>query len=176
MLKTKIEPTESLVQAAREYAVEVHQGQKYGDYEYVYHLDSVAYLASSYGIFARALGYLHDVVEDTRKTRDDIERRFGDDLAQMVAWISDEDGATRSERKEKTQAKLKALDATLPREFITLVVKVCDRLSNVRKSAVEGNNKKLSIYRGEHTAFRDAVYRDGQPEEMWSELEKLLGI
>ncbi len=176
MLTTKIKPTSKLVQAAREYAVDAHHGQKYGKHDYVYHLDLVAYLAKPYGHFAQALGYLHDVVEDTTKTREDIAHLFGEDIAQMVEWISDEEGATRAERKLKTHAKLKALDASLPREFITLVVKLCDRLANVRKSHHEDNSKMLTKYRGEHAAFKDAVYREGQPSELWLELDRLLEV
>lgn len=174
MLTTKVKPTEQLVRIAREYAIEAHGDQKYGEHDYVYHLDAVAFLAKPYGIFAQALAYLHDVGEDTPKTREELAAMFGEDLAQMVEWISDEEGDTRAERKAKTHAKLKGLNAALPRELLTLLVKLFDRVSNVRKSSHGGNVQKLEMYRGEQPAFKEAVYREGQPEALWAELESLL--
>ena len=72
---------------ARIFAIAAHGGQKYGNYPYSVHLDAVAKIADEYGEKAAVIAYLHDVVEDTFVSINDIEKEFG-----KTKYVSLEDG------------------------------------------------------------------------------------
>jgi guanosine-3',5'-bis(diphosphate) 3'-pyrophosphohydrolase len=163
------------VAAAREFACAAHDAQRYGDLPYSFHLDAVAALLERYGPAHQVVGYLHDVVEDTAVTVDDISRLFGPLVATCVSLLSDGPGASRKERKEAINARLGEVLAASD-EAIALVVKVADRLANVRHCVAGGteNREKLERYRREHGEFRAAVYRPGLAEALWQELDALV--
>lgn len=154
---------------AREFAIRAHGEQKYGDHQYVYHLDKVAKLVAPFGQEAVTLAYLHDVVEDTDIDLLDIANIFGEQQAMLVGLVTDEPGTNRKERKRKTNQKLARVDENSP--FATaLIVKVGDRLANVRESFKTGNKSKQLMYATEHVEFRKATYRQNLCESLWEQL------
>lgn len=155
----------------RSFAVAAHGDQKYGGRPYSFHLDAVADIAMPFGEEAIAAAYLHDVVEDTAVTVEQVEHSFGSRIAAYVSLLSDEPGATRKERKQKTYAKLAQVRG--PAE-VALVVKAADRLANVRACLQDRKRSLWEMYRSEHPAFRSAAYRPGLCESIWTELDSLL--
>ena len=101
---------------AKEYAIDAHSGQRRKsdlDKPMVIHPINVADILSSYGFDDNviAAGYLHDVVEDTPKTIDDIRKNFGDDIASLVEGASEPDKSLSwEERKQDTIERIKTLD------------------------------------------------------------------
>jgi (p)ppGpp synthase/HD superfamily hydrolase len=156
---------------AREFAVQAHADQMYGEHPYVFHLEQVAAIATPYGEEAVVVAYLHDTVEDTEVSLDEIERRFGALIAACVALLTDEPGDNRKERKAKTYAKLASVSG--PQE-LALLVKAADRLANVRACIGDGKHSLWQVYQGEHTSFRSAAYRPGLCDPLWVELDALL--
>jgi (p)ppGpp synthase/HD superfamily hydrolase len=159
------------VAKAREFAVRAHGDQRYGERPYSVHLDAVAELAAPFGETAQVVGYLHDTVEDTAVTLDEVRERFGAAVAACVSLLTDAAGANRKERKAKTYARLAEVHGEAE---LALIVKAADRLANVRASVRDGNQGLLAMYRGEQAAFRAAAYRAGQCDALWNELEQLL--
>jgi guanosine-3',5'-bis(diphosphate) 3'-pyrophosphohydrolase len=127
---------------ARAFAIEVHGGQQYGKHPYAFHLDQVADIAWHYGPEAEVLAYLHDTVEDTSATLDEVRERFGSFIADCVALLTDQPGANRKERKAKTYVKLAEVH---DERQLALVVKAADRLANVRACVVDGNERLLGV-------------------------------
>jgi (p)ppGpp synthase/HD superfamily hydrolase len=168
-----IEPMLGIVGRARAFALAAHCDQRYGDHPYSFHLDAVAQLLVPYGEDAQAVGYLHDVVEDTAVTLEHVRDQFGDRIADCVALFTDEPGETRRERKARTYAKLARVDGL---ERLALIVKAADRLANLRMSARGGSGSKLEMYRLEHADFRRAAFRDGLCNEFWAEMEQILSV
>ncbi|HSV52314.1 MAG TPA: HD domain-containing protein, partial [Burkholderiaceae bacterium] len=168
-LNILVEP--SRLDRARAYAIEMHGAQMYGLRPYAYHLDAVAGLLAPYGEEAQAVGYLHDVVEDTPATVAQVRSRFGAVVAACVALLTDEPGANRKERKAKTYAKLAKVTGE---EELALLVKTADRLANVRECVADANGELWRMYRGEHAIFRSSAYRAGLCDPLWSELDELL--
>ena len=89
---------------ARAFAVAMHGGQrrKYSDEPYVVHLDAVVGILRSFGITAPpvlAAAYLHDTVEDTEATIQDIYVSFGEEIAERVYWLTDAEQGGRRMRK-----------------------------------------------------------------------------
>lgn len=157
--------------SARNFALEKHGKQKYGEQPYSVHLDAVASIASEYGESAEVVAYLHDVVEDTDATIEDIKNEFGTLVANCVKILTDEPGANRKERKEKTYKKMSAVSGETE---LALIVKAADRLANF-KACVAGNNAKLlAMYKDEHAIFKESVYRNGLCESIWEQIEVLV--
>ncbi|HQO30178.1 MAG TPA: HD domain-containing protein [Accumulibacter sp.] len=163
-----------MLDKVRAFAVLAHGNQKYGEHPYSHHLDDVAGLLVAYGREAQTIGYLHDVIEDTMVTVDDIRLRFGPLVAEGVDLLTDAPGASRTERKAGTYARMAAVvDGPL---MLALIVKTADRLANVRCCVSDGKGRLWHVYRLEHAAFREAVYRPGLCDPMWDELTELLEL
>lgn len=160
-----------MLDQARAFALAAHGDQMYGARPYSFHLDAVVRLLSPYGIEAQVIGYLHDVVEDTEVSEAEIRQHFGRLIAECVGLLTDAPGANRAERKARTYARLATVDG--PAE-LALVVKVADRLANVRTCLIDDRRGLREVYRGEHPAFRRAAYREGLCEPLWVELDTLL--
>lgn len=141
---------------ARAQAIVWHGEQKYGEHPYVKHLDEVAEIARPFGAVAEMAAYLHDAVEDTGATLDDIEKMFGQDVASVVGVVTDPPGKNRKQRKRAAYERLAAIP-TGSSLGIALVVKAADRLANVRACVREKNDRLLLMYRKEHPAFGRAV-------------------
>ncbi|MES2570989.1 MAG: HD domain-containing protein [Verrucomicrobiota bacterium] len=157
-----------MVETARAFAIAAHGHQKYGERPYVHHLDAVALLLAPYGEQAQVIGYLHDVVEDTTVSEADVRARFGGHVASCVSLLTDEAGATRKEKKARTYAKLALVTGSTE---LALIVKVADRLANVRACVADGNRAMWETYLNEQPSFKSAAYRAGLCESLWSELD-----
>ncbi|MCA9689830.1 MAG: HD domain-containing protein [Nannocystaceae bacterium] len=158
--------------AARAFAIAAHGDQRYGARPYATHLDAVAALVDGDEAL-QVIAYLHDVVEDTAVTLAEVEARFGADVARCVALLTDPPLPTRRARKRAAYAALAQVDAAAP-EARALVVKVADRLANVRSCVADENPGLLAMYRREHAAFRAAARREGVAAALWAELDALL--
>ncbi len=158
--------------SARSFAIDAHGQQTYGDRPDSFHLDAVAALAAPYGEDAVVIAYLHDTVEDTEATPEDIEAQFGARVAACVGLLTDEPGAQRKERKAKTYAKLAQVNGG-PNE-LALVVKAADRLANVRACLADRKRGLWEVYAGEHPVFKAAAHRKGLCDPLWAELDSLL--
>jgi guanosine-3',5'-bis(diphosphate) 3'-pyrophosphohydrolase len=156
---------------ARIFALAAHGDQRYGERPYAYHLDMVARLLAPFGADAQMVGFLHDTIEDTSVTQEDIESAFGTHIAGCVAILTDEPGPDRKTRKTLTYAKMAAVGEAFE---LALIVKAADRLANARSCVDDDNATMLAKYRSEHPAFRPAVHRPGLCDALWRELDALL--
>jgi (p)ppGpp synthase/HD superfamily hydrolase len=170
-----------LTDRAREFALAAHGEQKYGQEPYSVHLDDVAATLSQFGFddpILRAAAYLHDVVEDTTVTLDDLRKLFPEEVVYIVDGVTSQPGPNRKTRNAATYPRIAEDDRRL-------IVKLADRIANVRTS-LRGNpmihNHTLSLdgslyqmYLKEYPAFRAALHSSVvQTEEMWDELDKLM--
>ena len=160
-----------MIEAAREFALKAHGDQKYGSQPYSVHLDAVAELAREYGEVAEIVAYLHDVVEDTDVELSAVENRFGALVAECVSILTDEPGADRQEKKRKTYAKMAEVSGETE---VALIVKAADRLANLRACVADKKAEKLSVYKQEHEAFRQAAYRQDLCYPLWSEMDGIV--
>ena len=159
------------VTQARNFAIQHHGEQRYGDQPYAYHLDAVVALLEPYGDVAQVIGYLHDVVEDTAVTEDQIEDLFGPLVAGAVGILTDQPGDDRKQRKQKTYALMAEVSGELE---IALLVKTADRLANVQACVDHDRIDKLNMYQQEHPTFKQAVYRQGLCDGLWERLDGLV--
>ncbi len=96
-------------------------------------LEAVEVLVEGAGVTERDLlvaALLHDVVEDTACTLDQVRDRFGPHVAELVDWVTRADPPDGGDRAEARLGYLRRL-ASAPREAV--LVKLADRLSNVQR-------------------------------------------
>lgn len=163
--------TQGLLAFARYYALRAHGAQRYGWHPYLYHLDQVVAILAPYGLQAQVIGYLHDIVEDTDISIAQLERRFGNTVAQAVVRLTDPPLDSRKARKQIAHRVLAATPETLE---IALIVKAADRLANLRQCCRTHNRKKLRAYLREYDAFRASAYRPDLCEPLWQEIDALI--
>jgi GTP pyrophosphokinase len=123
------------VQRAFEFAADSHRGQlRQSGEPFIHHPLGVAHILADLGMDTTTLeaALLHDVVEDTDLTLDDIRREFGDEVAAIV------DGLTKLERieyrsREQEQAEnVRKMIVAMARDIRVLIIKLADRLHNMR--------------------------------------------
>lgn len=177
-----IEDFDKEYRRAVEYAIEHHGDQQYGmGIPYVTHLLQVSMVLVRFGFHpgvgseaeqrrARDLiiaAILHDVVEDTDVTREDVAAEFGDAIALLVYAVSNEPGKNRRERHAKSHHKLIEIEDAM-------ILKLADRIANIENALATGN-KIIGMYRKEWSAFKGKLKSTTKaPAKMWEHLERLL--
>jgi guanosine-3',5'-bis(diphosphate) 3'-pyrophosphohydrolase len=143
------EATLTVLDEAVAFAVERHGAQRRpGGEPYVGHLlETLDVLVRGRGVTDRGVlvaGVLHDVVEDTATTADEVEAAFGADVARLVADVTKPAVESGEDRDAARRAYLLSL-ATLPPR--SLVLKLADRLSNVQRLETHPRpDKRVSYY------------------------------
>ena len=137
-----------LIKKAFEFCVKAHEGQKRVSHEdYYIHPFNVSKIIVSLGMDSQSIAasLLHDVVEDTEFSVDDIKREFGEDVALLV------DGVTKIARlnfstKEQQQAEsLRKMLIAMGQDIRVIIIKLADRLHNMRTIDAMPEQKQRDI-------------------------------
>lgn len=125
----------SLIARAYEFGAEAHKGQtrKSGD-PYFSHPVSVAGVITELKLDTASVcaGLLHDVVEDTLATVGDIEREFGEEVAFLVDGVTKLSKINFASREDRQAENFRKMLVAMARDIRVLLVKLCDRLDNMR--------------------------------------------
>lgn len=114
---------------AKEYAKKKHQSQKRKDGRpYIIHPEGVANLVREYGgdWEQEAIAWLHDVIEDTQTSYEEIKNEFGESIADGVQALTNPENLTKEHKAEYLANKINTMTPKL------VTIKLCDRLNNVR--------------------------------------------
>ena len=114
---------------------------------------------------------LHDVVEDTEYTVEDMERIFGPKIASMVDGLTKMSGVFNAETSEQAEYFRKVL-LTLSDDVRVILIKIADRLHNMRTLGAMPMNKQIKITGETIYLFAPLAYRLGL-YSIKSELEDL---
>jgi len=158
------------INAIKKFAIEKHGDQKYGEHPYKHHLDMVYKESLCHDLppIISVASFLHDVLEDTDVTYEDLVKEFGSDkLASLVFCVTDEPGKNRKERKAATYPKLKGNPNAI-------ALKLCDRISNVRYCVESGNTDLLKMYKKEQPEFEAQLRTSDVYPSLWEELDRLI--
>jgi (p)ppGpp synthase/HD superfamily hydrolase len=118
------------LESAESFAKDKHRNQKYETKPYYTHLESVVDTLKNIGVNdddVLCAAWLHDAIEDTDTTFDDIEQRFGSKVAVMVLSISKDSRLPKKEKERQYVEQLK--NAPLQAQLI----KLCDISSNLKE-------------------------------------------
>ena len=124
-----------VIRRAYAIAAEAHAGQtrRTGD-PYIAHPIAVAQILAAYGLDTATIvaALLHDVVEDTEISLEDIERDFGDEVALLVDGVTKLDRIKFSSREEQQAATIRKMAVAMAKDIRVLLIKLADRTHNMR--------------------------------------------
>lgn len=135
--RTFDEEKNQLIRKAFDLAVDAHKDQRRKTGEpYIYHPIAVAKIVADemgLGATSIACALLHDVIEDSDYTYEDIKQRFGEKIADIVKGLTKLTGISNQNKDVSIQAEnYRKLLLTLSEDFRVILVKIADRLHNMR--------------------------------------------
>ena len=167
--------SEALLAAAFDFAFQLHEGQfrASGD-PYIVHPVAVADLLRDIGASAPviAAGFLHDVVEDTDLTADQLEEHFGPEVRALVEGVTKLGGLHFTNRTEAQAENLRKMFLAMASDIRVVLVKLADRLHNMRTLGSLKREKQERIARETREIYAPLANRLGIGRFKW-ELEDL---
>ncbi len=138
-----------IIERAFNFAKEAHKGVRRRSGEpYIMHPIAVARIASreiGLGSTSICAALLHDVVEDTDYTVEDIEQHFGPKIAQLVDGLTKISGGIFGDKASVQAENFRKLLLTMSEDIRVVLIKMADRLHNMRTLGSMAPNKRYKI-------------------------------
>ncbi len=154
------------IQKALAYATKAHEGQKRTSGEpYITHLTAVASLLRQLDADEETIiaALLHDTVEDTDVTYDDLEREFGTTIAKLVEGVTKvRQFEISMDKREQNMLAIRKLFRTMGKDIRVIFIKLADRLHNMQTIKYVKPEKQLRVAR--------------ETQDIYCHLADLLGI
>ena len=165
----------SLIDQAVEYANAKHQYQKRKDGSpYIIHPLAVAEVVAEIGLDMDAIlgALLHDCIEDTDASHEEIEKLFGSTVAELVEGVTK---LTRTDFTTSEQAQMESLRKmfmAMSKDIRVVLIKIADRLHNMRTMQYQTPAKQIKKCRETMDIYAPLAHRLGMQRIKW-ELEDL---
>ncbi len=137
-----------LLLSAYTYAEEMHSGQKRASGEpYFTHPCAVAEILVDLGLDTPtvAAAFLHDVVEDTPATEDDIKQKFGKEIMTLVDGVTKLDKIHFQTHEEEDAENFRKIFVAMANDVRVIIIKLADRLHNMRSLNYLSNERQQRI-------------------------------
>ena len=148
-LATKHRKKVEIITKAFNFAKHAHKGvRRLSGEPYIMHPLAVARIVSSeigLGSTSICSALLHDVVEDTDYTVEDIENMFGPKIAQIVDGLTKISGGIFGDHASAQAENFKKLLLTMSDDIRVILIKIADRLHNMRTLGAQAPNKRYKI-------------------------------
>lgn len=167
-VKTYISKEENLalIRKASDYALKHHEGQfrKSGE-PYYSHLANVAYILASLhvGPSTIAAGFLHDVIEDTEITKEELAKEFTPEIAELVESVT-KIGALKLQQKDDPEYQAKnhrKLFIAMAKDIRVILIKLADRLHNMRTLEFQSEESQRRIAQETLDVYAPIAHRLG---------------
>src|SRR5688572_12965665 len=138
------------IREAADFGAAAHQGQKRLSGEpYIAHPLQAAQLLADLHLDADTIigAILHDVIEDTPVAKDEIEKRFGKDVAEIVDGVTKLDQIKFKSREEAQAESFRKMLLAMVRDLRVIMVKLADRTHNMRTIGAMSVQKRRQIAR-----------------------------
>jgi len=151
MLESYLEP-EQVQEVYRAYlfSAEAHEGQhRMSGEPYIYHPVAAARILAELGLDHKSIiaAILHDVIEDTKTAKDQIAREFGSEVAELVDGVSKLTQIEFESQAEAHAENFRKMILAMVRDIRVILVKLADRLHNMRTLGVMRPEKRRRIAR-----------------------------
>ena len=164
-----------LVDRAVEYAREKHKNQSRKDGSpYIIHPLAVAEIVAEMGLDVDAIlgALLHDCIEDTDASHDEIARLFGTSVAELVEGVTKLTRANFSSTEEAQMENLRKMFMAMSKDIRVVLIKIADRLHNMRTMQYQTPEKQLKKCRETMDIYAPLAHRLGMQKIKW-ELEDI---
>jgi len=173
----KYQPTADLdlVHRAYRFSERSHQGQQRASGEpYLSHPLEVAGLLVNFKMDVTTVtaGLLHDVLEDTHATKEDLAREFGAEIADLVDGVTKIGKLAFSSREERQAETFRKMVVAMARDIRVLMIKLADRLHNMRTLDYLPSEKAKKIAQETLDIYAPLAHRLGMAK-VKAELEDL---
>ena len=165
----------STISRAYRVAADAHQSQMRSSGEsYINHPLAVAQIVADIGLdeVSVTAALLHDAVEDTEITVADVERDFGSEVAAIVDGVTKLERIRFDSREEQQAATMRKMLVAMAKDLRVLVIKLADRLHNMRTIAAMPPEKQQRIAQETLDIYAPLAHRLGM-QEMKQQLEDL---
>ncbi len=142
------ETDRELLLSAYSYAEQMHEGQKRASGEpYFTHPCAVAEILIDLGLDTPtvAAAFLHDVVEDTPATEEDIRKRFGTEIMTLVDGVTKLDKINYHSHEEEDAENFRKIFVAMAKDVRVIIIKLADRLHNMRSLNFLSNERQQRI-------------------------------
>ena len=133
---------------ALDYATKMHEGQKRESGEpYITHPIAVANILIDLGLDYSAVSaaLLHDCVEDTTATDEDIKRNFGDEIAELVLGVTKLKKLSFKSKEEEQAENFRRMFFAIAKDIRVLIIKIADRLHNMRTISSLSKERQIAM-------------------------------
>jgi GTP pyrophosphokinase len=148
-LKSRHRKKVDIITKAFNFARQAHKGvRRLSGEPYIMHPIAVAQIACEevgLGSTSICAALLHDVVEDTDYTTEDLSNIFGPKIAQIVDGLTKISGGIFGEQASAQAENFKKLLLTMSEDIRVILIKICDRLHNMRTLESQPANKQYKI-------------------------------
>jgi guanosine-3',5'-bis(diphosphate) 3'-pyrophosphohydrolase len=165
----------SLIRKAWEFCVKHHEGQMRASGEpYIIHPLEVAEVLAEMKLDATAIaaGLLHDSVEDTPATNEEIEAGFGDQVAHIVEGVTKIDKIQFANREDRQAENVRKMLLAMVSDVRVVLIKLADRLHNMRTLQHLQPDRQEAIARETQDIYAPLAHRLGMGK-VRGELEDL---
>ena len=136
------------IRSAYEFAREMHEGQfRESGEPYITHPLAVAGILVDLGMDTDAIcaALLHDVVEDTDATYDDVKKKFGADVANLVDGVTKLDKINLASKEEQQAENIRKIFLSMAKDIRVIIIKLADRLHNMRTLGFRSGVKRRDV-------------------------------
>ena len=165
----------NIIDQAVAYAREKHKEQKRKDGSpYIIHPLAVAQIVAEMGLDTDAIlgALLHDCIEDTDASHDDIAKKFGSTAAELVEGVTKLTRANFSSSEEQQMENLRKMFMAMSKDIRVVLIKIADRLHNMRTMQYQTPAKQISKCRETMDIYAPLAHRLGMQKMKW-ELEDI---
>ena len=165
----------ALIDKAVDYANKKHAAQKRKDGSpYIIHPLAVAQIVTEMGLDMDAIlgALLHDCIEDTDASHEDIERIFGSTVAELVEGVTKLTRANFSTSEQAQMENLRKMFMAMSKDIRVVLIKIADRLHNMRTMQYQTPEKQLKKCRETMDVYAPLAHRLGMQKIKW-ELEDI---
>ena len=165
------------IRTAFEFARDSHQGQLRKDGSpYITHPLEVAHLVAELGLDSDSImaALLHDTIEDTEATHEEVAKRFSPTVADLVEGVTKLTKMNFASTEEKQMENLRKMLMAMAKDVRVILIKICDRVHNIRTLEYQSERKQREKALETLEIYAPIAHRLGMQRMKWEMEDKSL--